>query len=354
MARAVDLARRGWGRTFPNPLVGAVVAQGERVVGSGAHTEFGGLHAEAVALAEAGTAARGATLYVTLEPCTHTGKQPPCTAAITRAGIARVVMAMRDPNPVASGGEEQLRSAGITADVGVMAADAARLNFRFLRSLAPDTRPFVAIKLAVTMDGFIADSAGTSRWISGEAARTWVHWLRAGFAAIAVGGHTAVADNVRLTVRGALAPREPPVRVVFDRSGQVSPEHPLYRDITTARLVLVVGPGVEADRRAALESAGAEIIVSESLPESLSQLRARGLDSLLVEGGGRLASALLGLDLVDRVYQIQSPAWMGAGIPAWQQLEERRLPELPRWRVVHASVLGGGAEATDALFELEP
>ncbi|MGH7524427.1 MAG: bifunctional diaminohydroxyphosphoribosylaminopyrimidine deaminase/5-amino-6-(5-phosphoribosylamino)uracil reductase RibD [Gemmatimonadales bacterium] len=354
MARAIDLARQGWGRTFPNPLVGAVVAHGERVVGSGAHTEFGGPHAEAVALAEAGSAARGATLYVTLEPCAHTGKQPPCTAAITRAGIARVVMAMRDPNPVASGGAEQLRSAGIPADIGVMEAEAARLNFRFLRHLQPGVRPFVAVKLAVTMDGFIADSNGASKWISGEAARDWVHWLRAGFAGIAVGGHTAVADQARLTVRGAITPREHPVRVVFDRSGRVPLDHPLYRDVATARVVVIVDRAVAVDRRAELESAGAEVLVSDSLAESLTQLRARGVDALLVEGGGRLASAFLSVGLVDRVYQIQSPAWMGAGIAAWQQLEARRLPDLRRWHVVDASVLGRGSDVTDALFELEP
>ena len=310
MAHAIDLARRGWGRTFPNPMVGAVVAHGDQVVGSGAHTEFGGPHAEAVALAAAGAAARGATLYVTLEPCAHTGKQPPCTAAVTAAGIARVVVSMRDPDPVAKGGAEQLRSAGIAVDVGVMQAEAARLNFRFVKRLQPDARPFVAIKLAVTMDGFIADSTGTSRWIAGEAARDWVHWLRAGFAAIAVGGDTAVADHARLTVRGAITPRESPVRVVFDRGGRVQPDHPLFRDIATAPVLLIVGHAVAADRREALASAGAAVISSDSLPDGLSQLRARGIDSLLVEGGGRLAGALLGLGLVDRVYQIQSPAWL--------------------------------------------
>src|SRR3989440_8823130 len=222
MERALDLARRGWGRVAPNPLVGAVVLAGDDVVAEGYHAEYGGPHAEVVALEAAGARARGTTLVVNLEPCAHHGKTPPCTDAILAAGVARVVAAISDPDPQAQGGAAVLRAKGVIVSIGLLAEAAAALNAPFLFAREQAERPFVALKLATSIDGRIADAAGSSQWVSGEAAREHVHWLRAGFDAIAVGGTTALRDNPQLTVRGAVAPRRPPVRVVFDRRAMLN------------------------------------------------------------------------------------------------------------------------------------
>ena len=210
MARALDLAWRGWGRVQPNPLVGAVVLAAGELVGEGWHPEYGDRHAEALALSAAGERARGATLVVTLEPCAHQGKQPPCTDAILRSGVRRVLAAMPDPNPVAAGGGDRLRAAGVEVEIGPLADAAAAQNAMFLHSISHPNRPFVALKLATTLDGRIADGSGHSRWISGQEAREYVQWLRAGFDAIAVGGRTARLDDPSLTVRGPVRPRVPP------------------------------------------------------------------------------------------------------------------------------------------------
>src|SRR5438093_1701309 len=220
--------------TAPNPLVGAVILQGDTVVGEGFHAEYGGPHAEVAALAAAGARARGATLVVTLEPCAHHGKTPPCTDAIRAAGIRRVVAAVRDPDAEARGGVEVLKRAGIETRIGLLAEEAAALNAPFLFTRQQTDRPFVALKLATSIDGRIADAGGRSQWISGPEARDHVHWLRAGFDAIAVGGTTALTDNPQLTVRGSVTPRRPPVRAVFDRRAMLNPGVTLVR---TARQV---------------------------------------------------------------------------------------------------------------------
>ncbi len=197
MERALDLARGGWGRVAPNPLVGAVVLARDTVVGEGYHAEYGGPHAEVVALKAAGERARGATLVVNLEPCAHHGKTPPCTDAIVAAGVTRIVAAVPDPDPQARGGAAVLRAKGVAVSIGLLAEAAAALNAPFLFAREQAERPFVALKLATSIDGRIADAAGSSQWVSGEAAREHVHWLRAGFDAIAVGGTTALHDNPR-------------------------------------------------------------------------------------------------------------------------------------------------------------
>src|SRR5512134_1004961 len=202
MARAIDLAWQGWGRVAPNPMVGAVVLADGRTVGEGWHAEFGRRHAEVVALDAAGVQARGATLVVTLEPCAHDGKTPPCTRAILAAGVKRVVAAIRDPHPAARGGVEALQREGVEVEVGLMADAAAAQNAAFLCACQRTERPFVALKLATSIDGRIADADGNARWVSGEEARSWVHWLRVGYDAIAVGGTTALTDNPQLTARG--------------------------------------------------------------------------------------------------------------------------------------------------------
>ena len=341
MTRALDLALRGWGRVQPNPLVGAVVLRGGELVGEGWHPEFGERHAEMVALAGAGERARGATMVVTLEPCAHQGKQPPCTEAIIRSGIRRVVAAMPDPNPVAAGGSDLLRQAGVEVEVGPLAEAAAAQNAIFLHSLENASRPYVALKLATTLDGRIADGFGRSRWISGAESREYVQWLRAGFDAIAVGGRTARLDDPSLTVRGTVQPRVPPRRVVFDREADLGPQLTLIRSAAETPTLAVVSPTAEAGRIKRLESAGVSVIRAGGLLEALESLRQLGIGSLLVEGGGQLAGALLRHGLIDRYYWLQAPIWLGeGGVPAVAGLPARSLEQAERWRVVERRALG--------------
>jgi diaminohydroxyphosphoribosylaminopyrimidine deaminase/5-amino-6-(5-phosphoribosylamino)uracil reductase len=341
MARALDLAWRGWGRVQPNPLVGAVVLRNGELVGEGWHPEFGDRHAEAVALAGAGERARGATMVVTLEPCSHQGKQPPCTEAIIRSGIRRVVAALSDPNPVAAGGGELLREAGLEVEVGPLGDAAAAQNAIFLHSVQDTARPYVALKLATTLDGRIADGYGRSRWISGEQGREYVQWLRAGFDAIAVGGRTARLDDPSLTVRGSVQPRIAPKRVVFDRAADLGPQLTLVRGATEIPTLVVAASDADAGRLRRLESAGVTVLRADSLEQALTSLRGLGIGSMLVEGGGQLAGALLRAGLVDRYYWLQSPLWLGGdGVPALAGLPARSLEQAERWRVVERRSLG--------------
>jgi diaminohydroxyphosphoribosylaminopyrimidine deaminase/5-amino-6-(5-phosphoribosylamino)uracil reductase len=324
----------------PNPLVGAVVlAQGENV-GEGWHAEYGGPHAEPVALAAAGSRARGATLVCTLEPCAHHGKQPPCTQAIHAAGVKRVVAAIRDPHTAAAGGADWLRSHGVEVELGLMAAEAAAQNAAFLHQVRDPARPFVALKLATTIDGRIADANGHARWLSEQPARDWVQWLRAGFDAIAVGGVTAREDDPSLTVRGPLQPRTPPARVVFAADGDVPSSLKLVRTAGQTPTIVVTLPSAPSSRLKPLEAVGITVI-REGLNDALSQLRRQGIGSLLVEGGGRLAGALLAEDLVDRYYWVQSPLWLGASaVPAVAGLPTVLLADARRWRVAGRRALG--------------
>ncbi|MEO5826773.1 MAG: bifunctional diaminohydroxyphosphoribosylaminopyrimidine deaminase/5-amino-6-(5-phosphoribosylamino)uracil reductase RibD [Gemmatimonadales bacterium] len=339
MTRALTLAERGWGRVHPNPLVGAVVVRDGTVVGEGWHAEHGASHAEAMALSAAGDAARGATLYVTLEPCTHQGKQPPCVVAVLEHRVARVVLALEDPDPTAAGGAEALEAQGVEVVRGVLADEAAWQNWRFLHRFHRGARPFVIVKLAVSVDGFIADSAGQSRWISGEAARDWVHRLRANVGAIGVGAHTAIADAPRLTARGTIAPRVAPERVVFDRSARTDASLSLLHDGGVSPII-VVSPRAPAERRERLDSTSATVITADGIDGALTALGARGIDSILVEGGGHLASALLNADLVDRVCMIEAPVWLGQGTRAWPEVNPASVTAARRWRTVSREALG--------------
>jgi diaminohydroxyphosphoribosylaminopyrimidine deaminase/5-amino-6-(5-phosphoribosylamino)uracil reductase len=346
MRRAIALADRGWGKVHPNPMVGAVVLRDRKIIGEGWHAEFGGVHAERAALLAAGQETRGATLVTTLEPCTHHGKQPPCVDAIIASGVVRVVIAIRDPNPEAGGGMDRLRAAGVKVVLGVEEVAARRQNIRFLRRFWPEERPFVAVKLAVTMDGMIADHRGNSQWISGPEAREWVHHERAGYAAIAVGAETATMDDARLTVRGTAVPRMPPARVIFDRSGKFPNDHGIFADAATVPVYVVHQP---ATPPSISPREGVTLIAAETLPTALAELGRRGVDAILVEGGGRLAGQLLRQELVDRIYQLQSPVWLGRGRPAWAELGERTLAEAIRWQTVERRPLGD-----DTLLVLEP
>ncbi len=341
MERALELAVGGWGRVAPNPLVGAVVLQGEAVVGEGYHAEYGGPHAEVVALGAAAERARGGTLVVNLEPCAHHGKTPPCTDAIRAAGIARVVAAIRDPDPEAQGGAGVLRARGISVAIGLLEEAAAALNAPFLFAHEQSERPFVALKLATSIDGRIADAAGSSRWVSGDEARAYVHWLRAGFDAIAVGGTTALHDDPQLTVRGPVIPRRPPVRVVFDRRAMLNETVGLVRTAHTVPTWVVASREAPAASVATLEQSGVRVFRPGSLAEGLRMLRDAGIQSLLCEGGGALGAKLLADALVDRLYWVQAPVWLGsAAVPAFPGVPAAPLGTAPRWVVVERRGLG--------------
>ena len=347
MARALELAWRGWGRVAPNPMVGCVLLQDGIPVGEGWHAEDGGAHAERVALDAAGDRARGATAVVTLEPCVHQGRQPPCSEALIAAGIARVVVATADPNPIAAGGAAQLRAAGIPVEFGLMADDARRMNAPFFHRYSSVDRPWTMLKLALSLDGRIADAAGRSRWISGAAARDWVHWLRAGFDAVGVGGATARIDDPLLTPRGRVVPRIPPRRVVFAGRAGLPATLQVVRGAPETGTIIVAHP--DAAGRADWERAGASTIETPDLREAMRQLRQAGIASLLVEGGGRLAGALLAERLVDRCAMIQAPIFLGeAGVPAVAGLRPA-LPDVAPWQVVERRALG-----VDTLLTLEP
>ncbi|MEO8031021.1 MAG: bifunctional diaminohydroxyphosphoribosylaminopyrimidine deaminase/5-amino-6-(5-phosphoribosylamino)uracil reductase RibD [Gemmatimonadota bacterium] len=352
MVRALELAWRGWGRVAPNPLVGAVVLNGGEVVGEGWHAEFGEAHAETMALAAAGERGRGGTLVVTLEPCAHQGKQPPCTLAIQAAGIRRVTTAIRDPNPEAHGGAEALAAGGIEFSSGLMAEEACRQNAAFVHRFRNQERPFVALKLATTVDGRIADRAGHSRWISGSGARDYVHWLRAGFDAIATGGHTARVDDSSLTVRGDLEPRRPPVRIIFDSRADLPRTLKLVRTAGELPTWVIAAPTAPTLARTSMEAAGVRVFVANSLAEGLAQLRSAGIESMVVEGGGRLGGAMLARGLIDRFHWIQSPLWLGDdGVPAFSGLAGNSIADSVRWNVVERRALG---EDTLLVLDREP
>jgi len=317
MRRALALAERGRGLTSPNPLVGAVVVRDGRVVGEGAHLRAGGAHAEVAALAAAGAAARGATLYVTLEPCAHQGRTPPCAPAVAAAGVARVVAALRDPNPlVVGGGADVLRGAGIAVEMGVLAAEAERQNRAWLTAMRRG-RPHVTLKAAATLDGKLADVHGTSKWITGEAARLHAHRLRAESDAVLVGVGTALRDDPALTVRLPEPwPREP-YRVVLDTRARLRADARVIHAGTPARALVAVGDSAPAARVAALEAAGAKVmrcvtredrIDPAALLERLFDLEVR---AVLVEGGGETHAAFVEAGLVDRVALFLAPLLLG-------------------------------------------
>jgi diaminohydroxyphosphoribosylaminopyrimidine deaminase/5-amino-6-(5-phosphoribosylamino)uracil reductase len=317
MRRAVELARRGEGRVEPNPMVGAVIASpAGDVIAEGWHERFGGPHAEAAALARAGGAARGATLYVTLEPCCHHGKTPPCTDAIQAAGIARVVVAAADPYPeVAGRGIALLRAAGVAVDTGLLEREAARLIAPFTK-LMTTGQPWVIAKWAMSLDGHVAAPASAGdRWISSEESRRLVHDLRGRCDAILIGIGTALADDPLLTARPA-GPRVP-LRIVLDAAARLPLESQLVRSAREAPLLVAVGPAALADRLSKLAAAGCEIWRSdlsdrdERLRALLAQLGTRRMTNLLVEGGPEVLASFAALDAIDEVWAFVAPTLLG-------------------------------------------
>lgn len=350
MRRALALAPRGWGRTAPNPMVGCVVVKDGELVGEGWHTEYGRPHAEVEALARAGEQARGATAYVTLEPCAHFGKTPPCTQALQAAGVRRVVFAAADPNPKAAGGAEVLRQSGIQA-VGPIDERAMRdVDPVFFHAHSPEAarRPFVALKLALSLDARIADREGRSVWITGDEARAEVHRLRAGFGAVAVGIGTALADDPQLTVRGEIVPREPPVRVVFDGAIRLPIDSKLVRTARETPVIVVGDERARTDAMRALEAAGVDVrLESRPLERTLESLREAGLRSMFVEGGAEIAAALLRAGAVDRMYLFYAPVLLGPdGLSPFAFIDSPPIDAAPRWRRVDTQTFGADTLVT--------
>ncbi|MFT3974786.1 MAG: bifunctional diaminohydroxyphosphoribosylaminopyrimidine deaminase/5-amino-6-(5-phosphoribosylamino)uracil reductase RibD [Amaricoccus sp.] len=348
MRTALGLARRGLGRVWPNPAVGCVIVSGNEVVGRGRTADGGRPHAEAAALAEAGGRARGATVYVTLEPCVREGRAGPCAEALISAGVARVVVAIEDPDPRVNGaGIAALRAAGIEVDLGCLAAEATALNRGFLRRVTAG-RPMMTLKLAASLDGRIATATGESRWITGLRARVEVHLLRAQADAILVGAGTVRSDNPRLDVRELGMGDRSPVRVVV--SGALSLPRDSHLAATAADVPLWLCHDVEAEasRRKAWAELGAELIEIPfqadgqlDLSAMMQRLGDRGITRVLCEGGGRLAAALIEDDLVDELVCYSAGlALGGSAVPAVGELGITALQLAPRFDLIDVAPIG--------------
>ena len=350
---ALRLARRGLGGVWPNPAVGCVLvhgADGGVVVGRGWTQPGGRPHAETQALECAGGAARGATAYVTLEPCDHHGETPPCSEALVNAGIGRAVVAIEDPDPrVAGSGIRRLEAAGIPVTLGVASDEATDLNAGYLMRIASG-RPLVTLKTATTLDGRIATAAGESQWITGDEARAHAHLLRAEHDAVLVGSGTALADDPQLTCRLPGLEERSPLRIVLDSRLRLPLGAHLVRSACRLPTWLVTREGGEAERYDPYRDKGVTVIEAPAgepdgidLNWTLETLAARGLTRVLVEGGGRLAAALLRLDLVDRLAWFRAPSMMGDdGVPMAAGLGIEVLSQIPRF--VRTELLALGAD----------
>lgn len=354
MQRALALARRGEGFTRPNPAVGAIVVKDGEIVGEGFHPAAGMPHAEIYALKEAGEAARGADLYVTLEPCCHTGRTGPCTEAVIAAGVARVFAAIPDPNPRVSGqGFAVLRQAGIDVHVGLCSEEAERLIAPFARHIRSGL-PLVTLKAAITLDGFVATAGNDSRWISSETSRSEAHRLRHCHDAIVVGSGTVLADNPRLTTRLADFKGIDPLRIVLDSRLRTPATAALLHSGSNASTLIATVAGSDPRRCEELTAVGAEILLLPAvagrvfLPELLAELGRRGVQSLLIEGGGEVAHAFLTQNLVDRVSLFVAPLLLGGGgIPLFSGTGVQRLSDAwrlrsPRYRRLADDILVEG------------
>ncbi len=317
MERALELSEGGRGYVSPNPLVGAVIVKDGAVIGEGFHRRFGGPHAEVEAFGSASVDVRGATMYVTLEPCRHHGKTPPCTRAIIEAGVARVVMAMEDPHPLVAGkGRAELEGAGIAVESGVLEDRARKLNESFVKH-ATTGLPFFIAKAAMTLDGKIATCTGDSRWITGEEARGHVHWLRAGVDAVMVGSGTVEADDPLLTTRDASGNGRDAIRIIVDGGARTSPERSIFGVTSPAQTLVAVRKDAPPERKSALAAAGAELIEIEpkcgkvDLAILAKTLGERGIGSVMIEGGGGLLAAAFEAGIIDKALFFIAPKIFG-------------------------------------------
>jgi diaminohydroxyphosphoribosylaminopyrimidine deaminase/5-amino-6-(5-phosphoribosylamino)uracil reductase len=335
MRVALAEAEKGRGRTHPNPVVGAVIVRGGKAIAAGHHAQAGGPHAEIAALLGAGERARGAEIFVTLEPCNHFGRTPPCTEALLAAGVTRVVFGSSDPNPSVRGhGARRLREAGVEVVRGVLRADCDASNEQWFKFIARGL-PWVHLKAAMTLDGKLATAAGDSRWVSGAASRALVHRLRDSLDAVLVGVGTALADDPRLTVRlarpgkgvavaGRGVPPRDPLRIVVDSTARLPPGARMLRQRSRAATMLAVTARAPRARLAALERAGATLLICKTtragrvdLRHLLEQLAGLGLTSVLVEGGAAIFGSFLEQRLWDELSLFVAPKVAGAGGPSW-------------------------------------
>jgi diaminohydroxyphosphoribosylaminopyrimidine deaminase / 5-amino-6-(5-phosphoribosylamino)uracil reductase len=339
MALAIGLGARGLGRVWPNPAVGCVIVHDGRIVGRGWTQPGGRPHAETMALAQAGTAARGAVAYVSLEPCAHHGQTPPCADALIASGVARVVSALEDPDPrVAGQGHRRLAEAGINVETGVLATEAGQAQAGFLSRIRRG-RPMLTLKLATSLDGRIATASGESRWITGPEARSRVHVMRASHDAVLIGSGTARADDPVLTVRG-LGVSHQPMRIIAASSLNLPLEGALAASAAQVPWLLAHAPDAPQDRRLAWGSKGARLL---EIPGSgagldvtalLQALGGLGLTRIFCEGGGQLAAALLRAELVDELAVFGAGIVLGGdGLPSIGSLDLARLADAPGFRL---------------------
>ncbi|MDO9566582.1 MAG: bifunctional diaminohydroxyphosphoribosylaminopyrimidine deaminase/5-amino-6-(5-phosphoribosylamino)uracil reductase RibD [Candidatus Desulfaltia sp.] len=323
MKMAIALAVKGRGFASPNPMVGAIIVKNGKVVGKGYHKAAGEAHAEINAINDAQALAVDATLYVTLEPCNHTGRTPPCTTKIVEAGIKRVVIAMNDPNPdVTGGGADYIKNHGISVTSGVCEDEAKRLNEAYIKYVTTK-RPFVIIKCAATLDGRIATKTGDSKWVSGDESRIYVHRLRHGVDAIMVGINTVNQDDPSLTVRLKDMNGLDPARIILDTNLTIFEEAKVLRLNSNSDTIIITGSSVSEDKKNAIEALGAKVIQSPvkdgmiDLDQLMDRLGDLGITSLLIEGGGSVIASALKAGIVDKVIFFYAPKILGGddGMP---------------------------------------
>lgn len=316
MRRALALAAKGRGRTSPNPLVGAVIVQGNGIVGEGYHQKAGEAHAEVHALNQAGDLARGATLYVTLEPCCHWGRTPPCTDAVIRAGIANVFVAMADTNPrVAGNGIRQLEESGLRVQVGLCEEEARRLNEIYIKYITTK-RPFVILKSAISLDGKIATASGESQWITSQASRQKGHQIRDQVDGILVGVGTVLRDDPALTTRVPNRRGKDPIRIVLDSRGRTPSTAKIFNPNSEAGVIIAATERAPIENIANLKAAGAEVLVMEEegrvcMVTLMRELGCREITSVLIEGGGEINASALKAGIVDKVAFFLAPKLIG-------------------------------------------
>ena len=315
MKRAIELAKGGWGRTNPNPLVGAVIEKDGKIISEGFHEVVGESHGEVCAIKNATSSVAGSTMYVNLEPCSHYGRTPPCVKAIIEAGIKKVVIAMIDPNPKVSGrGVNILKEAGVEVEVGVMEKEARALNEIFINYVV-NKRPFVIMKTAMTLDGKIATFTGSSKWITGTEARRYVHIIRDRVSAIMVGSNTVIKDNPFLTTRLEEKAGKDPVRIIVDGRGIVPEDSNVFNSHSKAPVILATTYSIDKDKEERLIEKGVKIIKTEGehvdLELLMDELYKINIDSILLEGGGTLNSYAISSKIVDKVMFFVAPKIVG-------------------------------------------